>query len=242
MFKKIRIVLLLSLAAVISGCATVPMAPQTHDELRKRFDPPSSGMAGVYVYRNSSLGRALKKTLSLDGEVIGETANGVYFYQEVEPGSHVISTESEFGDNTLRFDAGAGSHYFFQQHLRMGVFVGGAYLKEKTKEEGMAAIKQCKLAKSFNQTYAPLAPAIQPTSNKKIAVTSKEPKVSKMPTEQTRDTNSETVAKSETATVAAAQDETDKPLPVQKRKRSSKPRDIVACKQSYSYLFSVNCQ
>lgn len=75
----------------------------------------------VVVFRNSFVGQALKKLLSVDGQPLGQTANQVYFYKEIAPGEHVISTESEFGDNSVTFHAEGGKNYFARQYIRMGV-------------------------------------------------------------------------------------------------------------------------
>ena len=134
------------LGLFVTGCASVPLASPEADATAKRFAAPADGKAGVYIYRNSFVGQALKKTVSVDGRVLGATANKVYFYTTVTPGAHTLSTESEFGDNTLEFTANAGLNYFFEQYIKMGVFVGGANLKADSNEEGKENVLKCKLA------------------------------------------------------------------------------------------------
>ncbi|MCA8977789.1 MAG: DUF2846 domain-containing protein [Planctomycetes bacterium] len=118
------------------------MAPPEQDAASKTFTPPTDA-AAVYIYRDTFVGQALKKTLSIDGVVIGETANGVFFRREVGPGPHTLSTESEFGDNKLDFTAEIGRLYFFEQYIKMGVFVGGANLQAVSEEDGKAAVLGC---------------------------------------------------------------------------------------------------
>jgi len=139
--------MLLGTIIVLTGCASVPMAPKEQDVASKTFSAPSANMASVYIYRNSFAGKALKKTLSIDSVAIGKTANQVYFHKEVTPGEHTLATESEFGDNFLKFNAEAGKNYFFQQYIKMGVFVGGSGLKAVTEEEGKQNVLQCGEAK-----------------------------------------------------------------------------------------------
>lgn len=100
----------------------------------------------MYIYRNSFVGQALKKTVTLDGVVVGETANKVYFYKEIAPGEHTLATESEFSDNTLTFTAGPGKTYFAEQYIKMGVFVGGAGLRMVDEEAGKKGVSECSLA------------------------------------------------------------------------------------------------
>jgi len=104
-------------------------------------------MAGLYVYRNSFVGQALKKNIYVDDVFLGESANKVYFYKQVTPGPHKLSTESEFSDNSITFEAEARKNYFAEQYIKMGVFVGGANLKMVSEEEGMKQVSQCRLAR-----------------------------------------------------------------------------------------------
>ncbi len=147
MFKKTLLVLSLVFASVLAGCATVPMAPVEDDTARKTFSPPPQGASGLYVYRNSTFGGALVKSIYIDGELIGKSAPMTYFYQEVTPGEHVLSTQSEFSNNDLALDMEAGRNYFVRQYIKMGVFVGGANLELVSEEEGMEGVLECKLAK-----------------------------------------------------------------------------------------------
>ncbi len=103
--------------------------------------------SGIYIYRNSFGGQALKKNIYINGELIGESANKVFFYKEVEPGEQTLSTESEFSENNLKVSTEGGKNYFFEQYIKMGVFVGGAGLKAVSDAEGMKNVQECKLAK-----------------------------------------------------------------------------------------------
>jgi hypothetical protein len=147
MFKKTILGVVLIFIALLSGCASVPMAPKEQDTALKAFTQPGADKAGLYVFRNSVIGQALKKKVLLDGTVIGETANKVYFYKEITPGNHTLSTESEFSDNSLTFEAKSAENYFAEQYIKPGVFVGGANLKMVSAEEGKKGILECQLAK-----------------------------------------------------------------------------------------------
>jgi hypothetical protein len=133
---------------LIVGCsASVPMASKEQDTAVKAFSQPETDKAGLYVFRDTFVGQALKKSISIDGTVIGRTANKTFFFKEIAPGSHKLSTESEFGDNTITFTAEGGKNYFAEQFIKMGVFVGGAGLKMVTEEEGKKGVLNCELAK-----------------------------------------------------------------------------------------------
>lgn len=133
--------------ALSSGCASIPMASKEQDTALKQFTLPAGDKAGLYLYRNTFVGQALRKRLSVDGVVIGQTANKTYFYREIAPGQHTLSTESEFGDNSITLQAEGGKNYFVQQYIKMGAFVGGAGLKIVSEEEGKQEVLKCDLAK-----------------------------------------------------------------------------------------------
>jgi Protein of unknown function (DUF2846) len=146
MFQRALIGAVVIFTSLLSGCASVPMAPPEQDTARKQFSAPAADKSGVYIFRNSFVGQALKKRVSVDGTLLGETANKTYFYREVSPGSHTISTESEFGDNTVTLQAEAGKNYFVRQYIKMGVFTGGAALQMVSEEDGKKEVLECKLA------------------------------------------------------------------------------------------------
>lgn len=147
MFKRTIIAIILVAVSLLSGCASVPMAPTEQDIAAKKFTKPSGEHAGLYVYRDTFAGQALKKTVFLDDTVIGETANKVFFYRDITPGEHTLSTESEFSDNSITFQAEKENNYFAEQYIKMGVFVGGANVRMVSEEDGKKAVLGCHLAK-----------------------------------------------------------------------------------------------
>lgn len=146
MLRKIITSVAVISALLLHGCASVPMASADLDKAKKEFSAPADGKAGLYIYRNSVLGAALKKTITLDGNIIGESAPNTYFYKELEPGKHELATESEFSDNALTLELQKGINYFVHQYIKIGAFVGGAGLKSVTAEEGKKGVLECKLA------------------------------------------------------------------------------------------------
>ncbi len=152
---KIVPVVALTATLLISGCASVDMASKAESAKAKEFNPPSQGNAGVYVYRDSVIGTALKKDVWINGKCIGESAPDVFFYTEVEGAkSHKVDTESEFSPNTLELMFDSGKNYFIRQFLKMGLFVGGAGLELIPEEEGKIAVAKLEMAKQGNCSAA----------------------------------------------------------------------------------------
>lgn len=130
-------------ALMLSGCASVSLAPQQKSVEAKKFSTPENNKSGLYIYRDSFIGKMLKKDIYLDGKCIGETADKTFFYTQVEGGqTHKISTESEFSPNDLSLFTEPGKNYFVRQYIKMGAFVGGAGLSESTETEGKRVVSK----------------------------------------------------------------------------------------------------
>lgn len=115
----------------------------------KKFAEPVQGKAGLYVYRDSNLGAALKKDIRVDGECLGESAPKVFFYKEVAGDKdHTISTESEFSPNILTLHTKSGKNYFVRQYMKMGLLVGGANLELVEQSKGKEAVQDLGMARS----------------------------------------------------------------------------------------------
>ena len=133
--------------ALLSGCASVPMESPEKDKELKAFTAPPQDKSGLYIFRDSSFGAALKKTVTLDGQVLGETAANTYFYRQINPGTHTLATESEFSDNALTVNADAGKNLYVRQYIKFGVFVGGAGLEQVSESEGKQGVTETELAR-----------------------------------------------------------------------------------------------
>lgn len=136
------------LGLFLVGCASVPMESVEKDQQLKAFPEPPKGQAAVYIYRDSWMGKALKKDVTVNGKKLGATANKVFFYEPIMPGPTLVQTESEFSDNTLEFNAVEGMNYFVRQYIKMGAFVGGAGLELVDEVTGKKHVLGTKLAKS----------------------------------------------------------------------------------------------
>jgi len=147
---QIKLWLPLIIASTFIGCASVPKADLGSASQTKQLTAPTDGNARIYVYRsNSIVGGAIKKDIWIDGECLGESARGVFFYKDVQGNKeHVISTESEFSPNHLKLQTEAGQQYYIQQYIKPGVLVGGANLKQVDRSVGEKAVTEYQLAQS----------------------------------------------------------------------------------------------
>lgn len=150
--KKVILLVMAVSISLMSGCASVQMESNADSNFAKEFNAPEEGKAGVYVYRKDThFGAAIKKSVWIDKECIGETAKGVFFYHEVDGDKeHVISTESEFSPNDLMIKMKSGMLYFIEQYIKMGAFVGGAGVEQKDEETGKKELAELKMATKGN--------------------------------------------------------------------------------------------
>lgn len=154
--SKLALIVLALSVMFFSGCSTVPLEPKEMSESAKAFNAPPEGKAGLYVYRDSFVGQALKKDIWIDKKCLGETSNGIFFYQSVDGNKeHKLSTESEFSENRLSLETKSGKNYYVKQYIKMGVFVGGAGLEVVEEDEAQKVISKLKMAKkgSCNKEY-----------------------------------------------------------------------------------------
>lgn len=156
---QIKTLLPLLIASLFVGCASVPKADSQLSQQAKQLTAPAEGNATIYVFRSNTVkGAALKKDVWIDGECLGETSRGVFFYKEVPANQkHVVSTESEFSPNHLEVATEAGKLYFIQQYIKMGAFVGGANLKQVDEATGKKAIAESQLAQGGNCSKATIS-------------------------------------------------------------------------------------
>ena len=68
-----KLIALSTLAVLFTGCASVPLASQQSLSTAKEFKQPAADSSGLYVYRNSIMGAALKKDIKINGECLGES-------------------------------------------------------------------------------------------------------------------------------------------------------------------------
>jgi len=145
--RKVSVLILFGVLCCMTGCATVPLQMPEMAASAKEFVPPPPDKAGLYIYRSSFTGQALKKDIWVNGECVGQSANGVFFYHEVQGDSeHTVATESEFSPNELKIMVQGGINYFIEQYLKMGLFVGGAGLEIVDPETAKKIIAKLDLA------------------------------------------------------------------------------------------------
>jgi hypothetical protein len=141
-----KIVLAAFIASTLVGCASVPMGDAKQDAALKSFTAPAD-KAGVYIYRNESMGAAVKMDVDLDGAAIGQTAANTYLYKEVTPGKHTITSKAENSDS-VEIDAKPGTLNYVWQEVKMGVLYARTKLHLVDEAEGKKGVLETQLAET----------------------------------------------------------------------------------------------
>lgn len=142
---NVRLLIAAAAAACLVGCASVPMGDPAQDAALKSFPAASAGKAGVYIYRNETMGAAVKLNLAVDGQALGSTASKTYFYKELPPGKHTVTSYAENTD-AVDFEAVAGKLYYVWQEVKMGLFAPRTKLHLVQDTEGQQGVRDSRLA------------------------------------------------------------------------------------------------
>ncbi len=134
----------LLVASLATGCASVDMADATQDAARKEFVAPT-GKAGIYVYRNETMGAAIRMPVTMNGQMVGQTAANTYLYKEVEPGKVKIESLTEGKENKLEVDAKPGTLVYIWQEVKMGMWTAASKLHLVSPEVGQKGVRETKL-------------------------------------------------------------------------------------------------
>jgi hypothetical protein len=148
----------------LSACASVPMAPAERDLAAKQFGPPPRDLAQVYVYRNETMGSAIRMDVALNGYLVGGTASKTFMLLPLQPGKHTLTSRTENVDE-LPLNAVAGQTYYVWQEVKMGAFAARSKLRLVDEATGRAGVLECSLAETTPPATAqPAAPAAPPST------------------------------------------------------------------------------
>jgi hypothetical protein len=143
MNRRHLLVMLLSVAG-LAGCAH--LAPPEADTLAKLLQPVPS-KAVIFVLRNEPASAPWRMKVVLDGQDMGSTSANTYFRWVVEPGRHLIISETQ-NDSGVVVDAQAGQIYYIWQDVSTGFFRPRADLRFVDRQTAEAAMRSSYLLAS----------------------------------------------------------------------------------------------
>ena len=139
--KRRHLLVVLLTAVTLVGCTT--LAPPESDTLAKLMQPvPNKAL--IYVFRNQPASAPWRARLTMDGNDMGSTAANTYFRWVVEPGRHIIVSDTE-NDAGLVVDTEPGRIYYVWQEIHTGFFRPRSELKLVDQQTADIALRSCYL-------------------------------------------------------------------------------------------------
>lgn len=165
-YKLLSVVAVATCTALLTGCAT---RVESYDKgveaekvnlYAKSLPKPPKGYAGLYFIREVLVqGANLNKDLYVDGQFVGETYVGRFYYRLVKPGTHLLQTESSIGVNNLVGEFKEGENYFYQQEIVYRPMVQGARLVKISENDAFKLLMNAVRAKDQDDRTRDLADA-----------------------------------------------------------------------------------
>lgn len=111
----------LAAALLVTACAT---SGPKHAEVKATLAPPAPGVGRIYFYRdNTPVGVAVQPEIRLNGEPVGRSVPGGFFFVDRAPGAYVVSVATEV-ENTTSFELADGQTRYVKTSISMGILVG----------------------------------------------------------------------------------------------------------------------
>ena len=128
-----------ALAAVVTlaaGCAT----GIKHDQMASSIPSLKAGQGRIYFFRSSSMvGAAIQPDIRLNGQVVGASKPGGFFYVDRPAGSYVASSSTET-EKSLSFTLAPGETKYVRSSVGFGIVAGRVLLEPETPEKAKAEL------------------------------------------------------------------------------------------------------
>lgn len=143
----LKMALAATAVALVSGCAT----GMKHEQMAASMPSVKAGEGRIYFFRSASMfGAAVQPEITLDGQVVGVSKPGGFFFVDRPAGNHVASASTET-EKKVSFVLRAGETKYIRSSVSMGLAVGRVILEPETPEKAQAELG------SLSYTGTPLA-------------------------------------------------------------------------------------
>jgi hypothetical protein len=141
--KNLLSLLLISLALLLTGCASTTRAPADNNKLAKVF-MPTTDKSSLFIFRNEYFGAAIGIPVKINGQDIGQTGPKSFFRLDLDAGMYVITSEAET-KTELPVVLVKGKNHFVWQEVRMGVITVRSALRLVDEKAGMDGVLESDL-------------------------------------------------------------------------------------------------
>lgn len=133
--------------ALVSGCAS----GIKHEQMAASMPSVKAGQGRIYFFRSSSMvGAAVQPEIRLNGEVVGQSKPGGFFFVDRPAGNYSAGASTET-EKTVSFRLQAGETKYIRSSVGMGLVVGRVVLEPETPEKAQAELG------SLSYTGTPIA-------------------------------------------------------------------------------------
>lgn len=134
--SALRLALAACAVAVLAGCAS----GIKHQDMASSIPNVNQGEGRVYFFRSSSMfGAAIQPDIRLNGEVVGSSKPGGFFFVDRPAGNYVAATSTET-EKTASFVLAAGETKYLRTSPSFGVVVGRIVVELETAEKAKAEL------------------------------------------------------------------------------------------------------
>lgn len=133
-----KILAAVAITMVASGCASGPK----HAEVSSAIPTLKSGEGRIYFYRsNSMVGAAVQPTVFLNGQAVGDSKPGGFFFADAKGGPQEVTTSTEV-EKKLTFTIEPGQTRYVKTVIGLGLFVGRVYPELVDNAAGESELKE----------------------------------------------------------------------------------------------------
>jgi len=132
-----RIAALVLLAGMMAGCATGPK----YEEVRGGFPSLDADKGRIYFYRSSNpFGSAIQPSVMLNGEKVGDSRPGGFFFVDHPPGNQEVNLTTEV-EKKLTFTLDPRQDQYVRMSVGLGFVVYRVYPELVDKKTGEEELK-----------------------------------------------------------------------------------------------------
>jgi hypothetical protein len=122
-----------AVSVTLAGCAS----GIKHKDILTSMPAVASGQGRIYFLRsNSFVGAALQPEIRLNGEAVGKSMPGGFFYVDRPAGKYIAAGSTEV-EKTVSFELRAGETKYVRSSTSVGILVGRVILDLETPEKAL---------------------------------------------------------------------------------------------------------
>ena len=131
---KRRLILAIAAVALLAGCAT----GVKYSDMKQSIPALKAGDGRIYFYRRASMvGAAIQPDIQLNGQRVGESVPGGFFYLDRPAGNYEASSATEI-ERKLTFTLARGESKYIRTYTTFGVMAGRINFELMSPAEGEA--------------------------------------------------------------------------------------------------------